>query len=653
MRRQPSEKFNLNRSRSGYVALGVAAATVPRSFQKSLLPRNTVDQGIATGMIMAIVYGLGTIIQDGLDSVTNAYVESTVDRDGIYDRDEIDKIYKVSSAATSLGALGLGVLAYKLIAQKPGEKYARSATRVGGMWLAYAGAAGLIVQIFENIFNEDNDPTNGTEKKFMIPAIVTTGTTIAFVGEYLRRKNDPYNQNKKYGRKDILESLAIGGGTAVALTGIAYTERKMAQITTKTIHKYAPALDKTARPLGHATAFAILGGVVYLALNKVYKDIEHGSKQLEPAVKDAPLSPLISGSKSSKVSWESLTKEPRRHVASYVQTSDIKQIMGSKVADPIRVYVGVDSAPSRYDRVNLALAELRRTKAFDREIICVFSPTGTGYINYIFTESLEYMTKGNVATVGMQYSKRPSPMSLDHVSDGHIQYRMLLNGIKRELANRPVANRPRIVLFGESLGAWTSQDAFLHEGTDGFESVGIDSALWIGTPAGSKWHEEVVGPKASENLNVNHEQVGKFATYEELMAVPLAKRNKIRYYFLTNHNDPIAYFGVNLLLKKPDWLGDKSTRNRALPTNANWRTPATFIHAMLDMKNALTPEPGNFVANGHDYRETLARFVKQAYRLKVTPKQMENIEAALRRNEIQRSEDIKNGVALQTEYNAS
>ena len=50
-----------------------------------------------------------------------------------------------------------------------------------------------------------------------------------------------------------------------------------------------------------------------------------------------------------------------------------------------------------------------------------------------------------------------------------------------------------MVLFGESLGAWTSQDAFAHRGTQGLLNAGVDRAIWIGTPYMSKWKEEVLG----------------------------------------------------------------------------------------------------------------------------------------------------------------
>ena len=46
----------------------------------------------------------------------------------------------------------------------------------------------------------------------------------------------------------------------------------------------------------------------------------------------------------------------------------------------------------------------------------VISPTGTGYVNYVAVETTAYLTRGNLASVTMQYSLRPSPLSLDRVA---------------------------------------------------------------------------------------------------------------------------------------------------------------------------------------------------------------------------------------------
>ena len=75
-----------------------------------------------------------------------------------------------------------------------------------------------------------------------------------------------------------------------------------------------------------------------------------------------------------------------------------------------------------------------------------------------------------------------------------------------------------MVVFGESLGAHTSQDAFLHWGTIGPEALGIDRALWIGTPYLSGWMQEVTGP---DRLDVDKDAVAvvnDFGQIEDLGA---------------------------------------------------------------------------------------------------------------------------------------
>ncbi|HEY7270498.1 MAG TPA: hypothetical protein VH951_11780, partial [Dehalococcoidia bacterium] len=54
--------------------------------------------------------------------------------------------------------------------------------------------------------------------------------------------------------------------------------------------------------------------------------------------------------------------------------------------------------------------------------------------------------------------------------------------------------------------------------------------------------------------------------------------------------------------------------------------------------------PGEFVANGHDYRADLARFVSEVYGLHCSDAQLDRIEAALRQYELVR-EHMTNGEA--------
>jgi len=281
----------------------------------------------------------------------------------------------------------------------------------------------------------------------------------------------------------------------------------------------------------------------------------------------------------------------------------------------------------------LAISELERTGAFDRSLLMVISPTGTGYVNYVAVESAAYLSRGDMASVTMQYSLRPSPLSLDRVAEGRHHYRMLIDAIRNALAERPPEKRPRVVLFGESLGAWTSQDAFAHRGTQGLLNAGVDRALWIGTPYMSKWKQEVLN---DDRPDVDRSLVGRFNDFGEVEALDPEAREKLRYVMITHDNDAVGHFGLDLLVRAPDWLGPAATRAATVPGAEQWRSPTTFVQTLVDMKNAANVIPGEFEAKGHDYRADLARFIREVYALPATDEQLAAVEQALRAAELDR-----------------
>ena len=138
----------------------------------------------------------------------------------------------------------------------------------------------------------------------------------------------------------------------------------------------------------------------------------------------------------------------------------------------MRAFAGLASAPTEDARVDLVMEDLERLGAFERSVLCVASPTGSGYVNYVAVETLEYLTRGDCATVALQYSLRPSFLSLDRVAMGREQNRALFHALSWRLRAMPEDRRPRLVGFGESLGAHTIQDAFLYEGVAGLHRVG-------------------------------------------------------------------------------------------------------------------------------------------------------------------------------------
>jgi uncharacterized membrane protein len=260
----------------------------------------------------------------------------------------------------------------------------------------------------------------------------------------------------------------------------------------------------------------------------------------------------------------------------------------------------------------------------------VASPTGSGYVNYVAAETLEYLTRGDCATVALQYSLRPSFLSLDRVAMGREQNRALLHALEWRLRALPEGHRPRLVGFGESLGAHTMQDAFLHEGVAGLHRVGMDRALFLGTPAGSQWARHWrLDPERTDPDG----EVAEVASYPEWLALPADDRARRRYVLLSHHEDPITRFEPALIVQEPGWLGPVAGRPPGISHLACWYPVTTFVLTLVDVKNAMSVTPGVFFARGHDYRADLARMVSEAYGLPAGPAELLAIERALRRRE--------------------
>jgi uncharacterized membrane protein len=439
---------------------------------------------------------------------------------------------------------------------------------------------------------------------------------------------------------------------AVGLAGAALAERLLADGIGALAARVLPGGQVVWRPIGHVLTLGALAGVGTELFRRAVSAIEAGTTALEPLLqKDGGqrlVGPTASGSTESLVGWDTMGREGRRHVLFYprpksfaerppgVPDMSIETVMQQPAtAAPALVFVGLDSAPTAKERVELALAEMDRVGAFERSVLMLISPTGTGYVNYCATSAVSYLTRGDVAFVTMQYSKRPSPLSLSKVKDAREQNRLLWLGISARLRDR-AGRRPKVVLFGESLGAHTSQDVLLHWGTIGPQALGIDRALWIGTPYGSGWMHEVTGPPRPD---VDPDMVAVVNDFGQLEAMTPERRAGLRYVLVSHDNDGVTKFGPDIFVNRPGWLGPDRARPeivpgaspRGIPARLRWRPVTSFLHTLMDMKNA--QKMVGYRAWAHDYRPDIARFVSEVYDLPATPEELERIEAALRRRE--------------------
>ena len=369
--------------------------------------------------------------------------------------------------------------------------------------------------------------------------------------------------------------------------------------------------------------------------------VGRANQRVEPGYATPPASPLVSGSPESLLPFADLGQQGRRYVTDVITPELIEQVMGEPaVAHPIRTYVGFNSQPLyQTGRAELALAELDRAGAFDRSVLLLISPTGTGWVDHTLIEAAEFLTRGDIATCCIQYARYPSFLSVQKVALGRGQFRLLLWGVSQRLAGMPPERRPRVLVFGESMGAWTSSDVIMFQGIQGFDHYGIDRALWVGLPWLAKWSRS--GMTRGSSTLVPEGTVRVFDRHEQLVALDDEQRAQLRAVVLSHDNDPIAVLGPELLVQRPPWLAD-GQRGRGVPQTMRWQPVGTFIQTGMDAMNAMLLTPGEFASFGHDYRADMARFVRDAYGLPAaTDEQLARIEQVLRSLEVERAERIK------------
>ena len=145
---------------------------------------------------------------------------------------------------------------------------------------------------------------------------------------------------------------------------------------------------------------------------------------------------------------------------------------------------------------------------------------------------------------------------------GRTQFRGLLWGVRQRLRDVPEDKRPKVLVFGESLGSWASSDVVMHQGIAGFDHYGIDHALWFGLVGLAKWSK--TGMRQGSSDLVPPGTVEAFDNIGEYEKLSTEERKKLRAVIVDHDNDPIAQMSFRRAVKRPPWL-DGSERGRNVP----------------------------------------------------------------------------------------
>lgn len=289
-----------------------------------------------------------------------------------------------------------------------------------------------------------------------------------------------------------------------------------------------------------------------------------------------------SGSPASGESWQSLGREGRTFVADGPTAQQISEVTGSASITPIRVYAGRKSADTVEGIAERVVTELQRTQAFDRKVLAVVTTTGRGWVNPNVAAALEYVNGGDTAIASMQYSFLPSALSFAADRETpRLAGQALFEAVYRVWVARPEARRPKLVVFGESLGSFGGQAAF----ASGADIVArTDGALLVGTPNFAQpWGQITANrdPGSLERLPVVDEgRHIRFASRATDVDFP-GRWESPRVVFWQHASDPITWWSFDLLLHRPDWL--REPLGPDVYRGIRWLPFVTFWQVTLDM----------------------------------------------------------------------
>ncbi len=593
-------------------AAPLATGAAVDAFGPSLMPRKSAHQGAAAALAILAARAVG----------------STVD---VAARNIAPESSPLSWKVAVRGMIAAAGSAVSNLGEEPDESTSRASLRTAGRLAMVGAIGGIIHEVGKDVSSKTSIP--------VVPIVTGLGG-FAYVATRFSRELETRNAvvarwTEEDKPADLPQSIAYGFVIS-SMGRLAAAGFRTSQSSLANYMGDAPGL----RMIGFGTNLVMWGSGAVAGYLAMVSKLAGLNSKVEDAFASPPESEFVSGGPNSKSPFNELGLQGRRYVSEVVEPETIEKTLGEKaVAHPIRAYVGYDSEPIYSTmRSELALRELEQLGAFDRKYLLLVSPTGTGWVDHTMIESAEILARGDIATICIQYGRAPSFVELQSLALGRSQFRQLVWGIKQRLSGIPEADRPRVLVFGESLGAWSSSDVVMHQGIAGFDHYGIHRALWFGLPGLAKWSK--TGMVEGRNPLIPPGTVRAFDRFEEFEALGSDDQAKLRAIVVDHDNDPIAQISLRIAVKRPQWLnGD---RGRGVPAQMKWTPLITFTQVLVDAMNAMVVVPGEFKSFGHDYRADTAEFVQAAFEFPpVTADQMKALNETLAARELDRSARIK------------
>ncbi|WP_099332922.1 alpha/beta-hydrolase family protein [Actinomyces minihominis] len=407
---------------------------------------------------------------------------------------------------------------------------------------------------------------------------------------------------------EYLLGLVATAGMFVVVMGVVYILRRIFIHTVDLLSLWI------YRPIALAVAFGFIVIIVFLVSNKiVFKSLmalfAHKAEALNTKSGGGypqPQVPERSGSPASLVPWDSIGGQGRKFICKGPSRQMIEDVTGLPAMEPIRIYAGMPTKSSDLEELaDLAIADLERAGGFERSVVLVNTATGSGWVDEWLVQPMEYLTRGDCAVVTMQYSYLFSAAllvsDLTPCSDAGTY---LFNRVEQYVHQMPEEKRPLVIVSGESLGAYGSQDVFAN-GQDLVERA--DGAIWTGSPHKSKLLRELTAGRHGGSPEVapvydsgkhmrfvnNPEQLTRDRYGREF-----GRWDFPRIVFAQHASDPVVWYDVGVMVKEPDWIRERA----GLDVPVMHYTPfVTYLQLMTDLPVAGTAPAGH----GHTYHREL------------------------------------------------
>lgn len=384
----------------------------------------------------------------------------------------------------------------------------------------------------------------------------------------------------------------------IAVLKLARLFRCTWQFLSRRLERFVPR--RVSRLVGLAAAvvlfWSIVDGVLFsFALRSADASYREIDARMEPEM-GAPADPLKTGSAQSLLAWQDMGRQGRRFLSGAPTREQIAAYADGPISEPVRVYVGLNAADTPEERAHLALEEMIRVGAFERSLLVLITPTGTGWVDPGGIEPLEYLHRGDVASVAAQYSYLPSPLAL--MSEGAYGVEMaqaLFQAVYGHWTAMPKEARPRLYLHGLSLGALNSDRSF-----DLYDIIDdpFQGALWSGPPFRSDTWRTVTQRRAAGSPawlpRFRDGSVIRFANQNGGLEVGKADWGAFRIAYLQYASDPITFFEPESLYREPDWM--KSPRGPDVSPDLRWFPIVTMLQLAADMATGSSP-----VGYGHNF----------------------------------------------------